>query len=72
MAFLICVCMMACSSGQEQKQTVSAGVLEYDSLSIPIDYPYLGFYYRISCYQEGGNLYCAGYNHLMQSIEVLD
>ena len=51
MAFLICVCMMACSSGQEQKQTVSVGVLEYDSLSIPIDYPYLGFYYRISCYE---------------------
>ena len=64
--------MMACSSGQEQKQTISAGVLKYDSLSIPIDYPYLGFYYRISCYQEGGNLYCAGYNHLMHSIEVFD
>ena len=64
--------LMACSSGQEQKQTVSAGVLEYDSLSIPIDYPYLGFYYRISCYEEGGNLYCAGHNHLMHSIEVFD
>jgi len=64
--------MMACSSGQEQKQTISAGVLKYDSLSIPIDYPYLGFYYRISSYEEGGNLYCAGYNHLMHSIEVFD
>ena len=64
--------MMACSSGQEQKQTISAGVLKYDSLSIPIDYPYLGFYYRISCYEEGGNLYCAGHNHLMHSIEVFD
>ena len=64
--------LMACSPSQEQKQTISAGVLEYDSLSIPIDYPYLGFYYRISCYQEGRNLYCAGYNHLMHSIEVFD
>ena len=36
--------LMACSPSQEQKQTVSAGVLKYDSLSIPIDYPYLGFY----------------------------
>ena len=64
--------LIACSPSQEQKQTISAGVLEYDSLSIPIDYPYLGFYYRISCYEEGGNLYCAGHNHLMHSIEVFD
>ena len=64
--------MMACSSGQEQKQTISAGVLKYDSLSIPIDYPYLGFYYQFDFYREKGNLYWAGYNHLMHSIEVFD
>lgn len=72
MALVMATCMMSCSSPEGQKQTISAGVLEYDSLSIPIDYPYLGFYYRISCYQEGGNLYCTGYNHLMHSIEVFD
>ena len=64
--------LMACLPSQEQKQTVFAGVLKYDSLSIAIDYPYLGFYYRISSYEEGGNLYCAGHNHLMHSIEVFD
>ncbi len=64
--------LMACSSHQEQKQTVSAGVLEYDSLSIPIDYPYLGFYYQTAYYQEGKNLYWAGYNHMLHSIEVFD
>jgi len=64
--------LMACSSHQEQKQTVSAGVLEYDSISIPIDYPYLGFYYQTAYYQEGKNLYWAGYNHMLHSIEVFD
>lgn len=72
MALIMAVCMMSCTLPEGHKQTISAGVLEYDSLSIPIDYPYLGFYYRISCYEEGGNLYCAGYNHLMHSIEVFD
>ena len=33
--------LMACTSGNRQKQTVSAGVLKYDSLSVPIDYPCL-------------------------------
>ena len=64
--------LMACSPSQEQKQTISAGVLKYDSLSIPIDYPYLGFYYQFDFYREKGNLYWAGYNHLMHSIEVFD
>ena len=52
--------LMACSPSQEQKQTISAGVLKYDSLSIPIDYPYLGFYYQFDFYREKGNLYWAG------------
>lgn len=72
MALIMAVCMMSCTLPEGHQQTISAGVLEYDSLSIPIDYPYLGFYYQISCYEEGGNLYCAGYNHLMHSIEVFD
>ncbi len=72
MALIMAVCMMSCSSTQEQKQTVSAGVLEYDSLSIPIDYPYLGFYYKLEYYRNEGNLYLAGYNHLMHSIEMFD
>ena len=64
--------LMACTSGSNQKQTVSAGVLEYDSLSIPIDYPYLGFYYQTAHYKSGNTLYWAGYNHMLHSIEVFD
>lgn len=64
--------LMACSSGNGQKQTVSAGVLEYDSLSIPIDYPYLGFYHQTAHYKSGNTLYWAGYNHMLHSIEVFD
>ena len=72
MAFIMVISMMSCSSPEGQKRTVSAGVLEYDSLSIPIDYPYLGFYYQTAYYQEGKNLYWAGYNHMLHSIEVFD
>ena len=64
--------LMACTSGNHQKQTVSAGVLEYDSLAIPIDYPCLGFYYHTAHYKDGNTLYWAGYNHLLHTIEVFD
>ena len=64
--------LMACSSGSNQKETFSAGVLKYDSLTIPIDYPCLGFYYQTAHYKDGNTLYWAGYNHLLHSIEVFD
>ena len=64
--------LMACSSGNNQKQTVSAGVLKYDSLTIPIDYPFLGFYHQTAHYKSGNTLYWAGYNHMLHSIEVFD
>ena len=64
--------LMACSSGSNQKETISAGVLKYDSLSMPIDYPCLGFYYQTAHYKDGNTLYWAGYNHLLHSIEVFD
>ena len=64
--------LMACSSGNNQKETVSAGILKYDSLSIPIEYPCLGFYYQTAHYKSGNTLYWAGYNHMLHSIEVFD
>ena len=44
MIALVASLLMACSSGSNQQETLSAGVVPYDSLSIPIDYPCLGFY----------------------------
>ena len=64
--------LMACSSENKQAETISAGVLKYDSLTIPIDYPCLGFYYQTAHYKDGNTLYWAGYNHLLHSIEVFD
>lgn len=72
MIALVASLLMACSSGSNQQETLSAGVLPYDSLSIPIDYPCLGFYYQMTHYIEGNTLYWAGYNHLLHSIEVFD
>lgn len=70
---VLCASMlMACSLGSNQKQTVSARILEYDSLCVPIDYPYLGFYYQTAHYKSGNTLYWAGYNHMLHSIEVFD
>ena len=69
----LCVSMLlACSSGSKQAETISAGVLKYDTLSMPIDYPCLGFYYQTAHYKDGNTLYWAGYNHLLHSIEVFD
>ena len=69
----LCVSMLlACSSGNKPTETIYAGVLKYDSLSIPIDYPCLGFYYQTAHYKDGDTLYWAGYNHLLHSIEVFD
>ena len=63
MIALVTSLLMACSSGGNQQETLSAGVLPYDSLSIPIDYPCLGFYYQMTHNIEGITLNWAGYTH---------
>lgn len=60
----------ACSNSQ--KHILKNDKLEYDTISVPIDFPYLSFYYTSSLYAKKDRVFWAGYNHLAHSLDVVD
>ena len=55
-----------------KQKTVIGQSLDYDSISIALDYPYLGFYYgSSSIYANDNDVFWAGYNHLAHSIDIV-
>ena len=46
------VMLLGYSCSGSQKHIVKNDLLEYDTISIPIDYPYVSFYYTSSLYAK--------------------
>ena len=66
------VMFLGYSCSGSQKHIVKNDLLEYDTISIPIDYPYVSFYYTSSLYAKNDTVLWAGYNHLTHSIDFVD
>ena len=71
---LFACCLFVMNSCADVKQKAYMGQnWEYDSISIELDYPYLGFYYgSSSIYVKNNDVFWAGYNHLAHSVDVVN
>ena len=73
-SFIIIICSLLllnlCSCTQQK--TVFKETFGYDTLVIPIDFPYLSFYHNAALYEDGNSLYWGGYNHLMHSVDIFN
>lgn len=73
-SFIVIICSLLllnlCSCTQQK--TVFKETFGYDTLVIPIDFPYLSFYHNAALYEDGNSLYWGGYNHLMHSVDIFN
>lgn len=69
---IICCLFLLNSCSNTQQKVVFKEKFEYDTLVIPIDYPYLSFYHTTALYEDGQKLYWGGYNHLTHSVDIFN
>ncbi len=62
--------LASCQSGEKQQSF--EGMVEYDSLVIRIDYPYLSDYTYLTPVYYRDTLYAAGANHFTESIDLVN
>ena len=66
------VVLLGYSCSDSPRHIMKNDLLEYDTVSVPIDFPYIGFYYTSSLYAKKDTVFWAGYNHLTHSVDVVD
>lgn len=69
---IICSLLLLFFCSCTHQKTVFKETFGYDTLVIPIDFPYLSFYHNVALYEDGNTLYWGGYNHLMHSVDIFN
>lgn len=69
---LILLFVILCSSCSRVNNNVDKTMVVYDSISVPIDFPFISDYVQIHPYVNGDTLFMLGYNHLMHSLDLID
>ena len=70
--WLLLICVIINSSCSNIHRNMGETTIAYDSISIPIDFPFISNYVQIHPYVNGDTLYMLGYNHLTHSIDLID
>ena len=66
---LITYCFLSCSEKSVNKVT---SLVEYDSISVSIDYPILPAYSKLSSFVGDKAVYAVGYNHHLHSLDFVN
>lgn len=70
--WFLLISVIICCSCSNFHRNLEETVVAYDSISIPIDFPFISNYVQIHPYVNGDTLFMLGYNHLMHSIDIID
>ncbi|MBR5194364.1 MAG: DUF4221 family protein [Bacteroidaceae bacterium] len=67
--WILVILFYSCSAGHQNNVE---RLVEYDSIVVPIDYPYISDYVQTHCYTNGDTVFLMGYNHWNHAVDLID